>query len=663
MTDQDLEGFSNRGTVKRVRRQLDETAAEATLEETAEGVTCSFPDGAVATLAGDAPLDDARCTCPAAGACRHQVAMVLLYQRIHTDADEAPPPRAPWDPGAISDEALEAVLGARVMGRARKRFETGLLVELVRSPKPLAVFHGLGVTARFLVAGDPRYVQTDAKGAAAEDAVAMGVWAFRRLAPDKLAGYVSTDTSRPAVPTNLVENASGLLGSLWRDGLTSGSPYLIDHLEQLKGELQREAWIWPAENLGTLNRELVLYQQHDSQFDPARAVRAVGELNARVDALVRFTGATPVQLVRGSGSDSPQELKALRLVGLGCEIRQVRGGVRLRACFQSAGTGRALVLERRFAEPASAEPPRPFSVLAQTQHVKGTTLRDLGAGQLLAASAKRSPRLTLSFGRRVTVNPQTYEWERLGEPLLVSDFEELGARLGDRPPSAVSALNAAEGLYVLVIREISAARFDHALQQVQATLIDEHGNEARLIHPYTDRGATGTESLLALLEGRPEAVRFISGRVRYRTRGVVVSPVGVVWERSKGRELLQPWIDRHIALETPPVSPQAVDGSLPPDPVRRWLDQVEQGLGELMLLGLTHVDSETARRWRQLARSGAAVGFVRLAHRVGELAAVLEQGRHYAKCPADLLERAVRHSMALCKWLRLLPEALAAWTE
>ena len=92
LTPDDLAALTNRGTVKRAQRELDETEVTGTVAEDAAGaVTATWSDGPACTIAAGSALRDGRCTCASATLCRHLVRTVLAYQKSHADAAEVPP--------------------------------------------------------------------------------------------------------------------------------------------------------------------------------------------------------------------------------------------------------------------------------------------------------------------------------------------------------------------------------------------------------------------------------------------------------------------------------------------------------------------------------------------------------------------------------------------
>ena len=89
----DLAALTNRGTVKRAQREVEENEFTAELAEDADGiVTARWSDGVECRLPAGVVLRDAHCSCAAAGLCRHLVRTVLAYQAQAAQA--APEERA-----------------------------------------------------------------------------------------------------------------------------------------------------------------------------------------------------------------------------------------------------------------------------------------------------------------------------------------------------------------------------------------------------------------------------------------------------------------------------------------------------------------------------------------------------------------------------------------
>ena len=365
--------------------------------------------------------------------------------------------------------------------------------------------------------------------------------------PPRSAGFVSTQQAALPVPTSLLDDLESTLLE-WVEHGTSAAPRAWgDRLTRLESRCRDEDLAWPGEVVGEFARQFERYQTHDALFDPNRAAELIGELVIRSDAIRNEIKAVPQLLIRGSRSDRPVEIASSRYIGLGCGARVARRSVELFAYLQDVDTGTIVTAGREFADPVedTTELPRDFCRLARLALVKGASLADLGAGQLLIQGAKRSPSHRLIIGRaRAVVNPQAFAWEQLRAPVLAEGFDELRARLGVLPPSSLRPRRVAEDFHVVAVAGFQESRFDTSAHVVRATLVDAGGSLAELEHPYHSRGRDGVESLLArLAKGPPESLRFVAGPTRLGPRGLVIAPTALVFQEGSSRTILQPWAD------------------------------------------------------------------------------------------------------------------------
>ncbi|HZT83326.1 MAG TPA: hypothetical protein VFA26_24055, partial [Gemmataceae bacterium] len=533
-----------------------------------------------------------------------------------------------WDPGTFSDDDLARSFRPAALARLRAQFERGILVELVRGRKPSARFHLQACLLRFLVPGDLRYTHCDCAEPAPCGHVPLAVWAFRRLDADRSAGILSTASRSPPVPVTLLDDLEGAALAFTEYGVSGAPQAWADRLTRLENACREADIVWPAEILAELHQQQERYAGHDARFAPDRVAELVGELLIRCGAIRHDTGALPQLLIRGASSDRAMMLGAARFVGLGCGARPDRHSAELTAYLQDSDSGSVVAVSRDFTDPGDpAQEPKPFADLAQTSAVKRTSFAALGAGQLLIRGGKRTPSFHLLPARaEVSVQPQVFAWESLRPPVSVEDFAELDARLSALPPASLRPRRVAEDFHVLPVAGVEAAGFDQATQTVQAVLADAAGRRARLLHAYTSRGQGGAEALLARLTAAPQGLRFVSGPVRRTATGLVIHPVGLVWQDGAARTMLQPWIDRKPASSMVGEVPHAGAGAS--DPLGEYLRRLQEEIGELLVLGLQRADAALARRWQELRRQGEAVGLARLAGRVAVLAEALARKSH-----------------------------------
>jgi hypothetical protein len=179
LSEDSLAALANRGIVRRALREVAEGVGPRIEVDADDRVIGIYPDGVTTTLAPSTVLEAAICSCLASGVCRHKVGVVLAYQQRQAATSVAA--FESWSPAMFTDEELDAVLGARVMGAARQAYGRGFRAK-VRRPNatdPVPTVELGSCTVRFLVPRELAYAHTDAIRGRRDDAVALAVWAFR----------------------------------------------------------------------------------------------------------------------------------------------------------------------------------------------------------------------------------------------------------------------------------------------------------------------------------------------------------------------------------------------------------------------------------------------------------------------------------------------------
>jgi hypothetical protein len=625
LTPDDLAAWTNRGTVKRSQRDLESGEFKFDFTESPDGSwTAQWSDGVTCTFPANKVAREGACTCPATEMCRHLVRSLLAYQKLKADDHGPKPSSESWNPGDITDDQLTASLSKTALAQARQRFAEGLLIELVRSSKPTARIHQLSHTIRFQVPGDVRYTQCDCAEPAPCSHSAIVVWAFRLLAPQLTAGLVSTQAQKFTAPTDLLDEMNNALLELAELGFAGAPPAWRDQLRRLENRCLQTGLAWPAQILADLVLQYERYTSHDALFTPQRAVELAGELLIRSDAIRSDTGSVPQLLIRGSSADRQTDIGSARYIGLGCRVQQNRKSVELVTCLQDADSGSLAIVSREFAAPTeAAETTKEYWQLAQTSVVKGCPMASLAAGQLLTQGSKRTAEGRLIIGRaRASVNPQNFSWDQLRAPVLAEDFAELRARLGLLPPASLRARHLADDFHVCPIAAVQNVRFDEAAQQLEALLVDHRGENAKLVHPYSSPARQGFERALFQLH-QQDQLCYVSGQIRTTVRGLVIFPVGLVFQNASGRYLVQPWIDRESTPGTSTSIPHNQEAAAPL--TTSYPGQIQEALSELLLLGLRRSDARTAEAWKELHRQGEATGYHRLANILQHLVEQLDQ--------------------------------------
>lgn len=653
LTPDDLAAITNRGTVKRAQKELDEGTLTCEIRETDSELAFQWSDGTVCRFPAGKTIHDAVCSSGVLGISRHVVRSVLAYQSRAAGAPaagpaapsdpasdgsapaaaEAVPGRgADWDPGKISDEDLVRHFRAPVIAKARQRFDQGVLVELVRGAKPLARFLDEPCTLRFLVPGDVRYVTADCSESLLGQFVPLAVWSFRELDASRRSGLVARQLKSLPVPRHTLEALEQHLRSLILDGLQGLSATWSQVLIRHEAACREEGLVWPADLLLELSRQVEMYSTHDALFEPGVLVRSLGELLIRQRAILGETRAIPQVLVRGSRLERTTDLAACRLMGLGCGVTRERRSATITAFLQDVDAGSVMGVERAFADPSedSADSPRDYAALGQTTLTRGVSLAAIGAGQLLIKSGKLTPsgRLILPrVGSAVSVSPQAYAWEHLKAPLAVEGFAELGARLDMLPPSSLRPRRLTETLSVCPIASVVESHFDVARQRLNAVVKDPAGESALISLPFTTRGQGGFERLSQSLSDTSLRPRFVSGHVARRQGGIQIEPIAVIFDDGRGRRrAVLPWTDSGVENEG--VATESGRHEAQHSPLAAVLDDFAFELSELLVNGIRRVDGV---RWERLAARAGTVGLTRVAGQARRLSHMLNRQAEQAR--------------------------------
>jgi hypothetical protein len=627
LTIDDLITLSNRGLVKRAQQEVQSGELIGEIGETTAGdLTVQWSDDIRCTFPAQTTLAQSQCSCPATSLCRHLLRSVLFYQAQSTTV---PTPETPWNPGTIADEVLQKHYTKAVLAKLRSQYDAGQVIGVTCGIKPVAHLHSLSLNLRFLVHDDIRYTHCDCNETAPCSHIPLAIWAFRQLESGQDYGLISTQTAPITVPTELLDDLEVHLLELANVGIAGMNSILRDRFARLESRCRQAELVWIAEILLDLIQAYEQYQEHDAQFDIEQVVSWLGELCIRSDAIrTHHCGAHPVPLlfIRGSAQDTTVTLGTSRLVGLGCGATLRSSGVTLTAYLQDVDSGTVVAMPRNFANPDPATAPKPFWQLAQQSIGKGMQLGTVGAGQLLAKGGKRTPSYQFLPGRSpMSLNPQSYQWEKLRSPLLVNDFAELTDRLHSLPPPQLRPRRVTEQLQVLEIAEVLSAEFDPVSQSLRSQVVDNVGNQATIVHPYSDRGRTGFETMLAQLSS-PNQLKFISAKVSVNHQGLVLAPIAFVFQVGESRQMLQPWVS--------PAQSNTIDNLLSStvatmtgsaSPIAAYQEELIIAVQDLWLVGLDRADQQHLQQWQRLLQQGRAIGFNRLLHPIDRLTTTFAQ--------------------------------------
>lgn len=582
LTEQALVTLANRGLLKRATRDLD-AGAGPTITTDADGtVRGQFPDGTETTLPQG---KDGSCGCAASGVCRHQLALILAYQR----ANAAPAELVRWSPGELAD-ALDQQFPAGVLTKAKRALSAGFPARLHRptaeQPEPAA---DLGsCTVRFLVPHDLGYVHVDGTR---QDAVALAVWAFREADEKGLTGDdVELDVGGQPTRTHSMASAVDLATRVLLDGAMHTGTSLAPTFARAERDLADLRF--PLAAVADLADQLAAYRARAAHYRPERIADLVAELHARHLA-AGFDGGTPASRVLGSDEPAETPLNRVRLTGLGCRVT-----AGLAEVYLADPSGTVLVLKKQWdGTETGAE--------VAGRRIGGTTLAAIATGNLVSESAARSAsrvvRLVSSRVGKTSVTPSNGGWDSLAGQVLVRDLAALDTTLANLAPRLVRPRVEAEHLRVVAVAEVLDIGYHPGAQRLDAVITDAAGTRAVVSATYRPTSPAALDAVDTALRSAP---RFVAGAVR-RTRGtLVIDPTALV-------------VDSTVVV--PDLAPgdgsAALHGATSPstDGVTAALDSALGVCAEAAHRGLRHLPPDFERRVTEVAASLRETGLTKAA--------------------------------------------------
>ena len=478
LTPDALAALANRGLVKRAVKELDAGVVPALDTDPAGAVQGKFPDGTTTTLPPGIALDAARCSCGAAGVCRHRIAVVLAYQRTQ----ETTAPAELWSPGSVTDTDLVALMGERTLRRARRAFQAGYRAKLRRptAEDQTAQAELPTCTVTFLVPGDLSYVHTDAVNK--DEATALAVWAFREADAQ---GVDTVDVGgSPTTATDLTA-VTDLLDQLLLDGATNASEVLDVAWQRLHRDLTAQRLHWPAAVITDLLAQLAAYRKRSADYEAERFAALLTELHARTTA----TGPRAEIL----GPDEPAEtpLKRVRLTALGARLRTE---YTVDVYFAS---GDVVLVQR--------DTPLRTGVRLATSNV---------VSESATRSASRAVTLKTSRVAKTSLTPVGTAWDHLPQALVIDDYDKAAAHLAELPPRQVRARVEAELVRAVRVTEVS----DHRLRPGRATPHRHPARPDRHVVPPRSNPPRGRTALTRRARGR--LARHADDDHRHRPAGI-----------------------------------------------------------------------------------------------------------------------------------------------
>lgn len=550
LTPSSVAALANLGLVKRAQREIESGKGPELDEDGAGVVTGRFEDGVVTKLPPGVLLRDAPCTCGSTAVCRHRVAVALAYPAWHagpgSKREPAPAPAVEaWSPSCFTDEQLTALVGKRVMTRARTILRAGTVVELEGGAAPVARLPTCAV--RFHVPRDLGYARCDCQAALACEHVVVAAWAFRQA--DASGTPAPCTIELGAKPAGMTPGREAPLDEALRLAehvVVEGVAHLGDadkpRFARARALLSKAGLLWPGTIVDDLEVALEAYRARSARYRTSEVVSLLASLEARARA-AKGGGALPSRFVLGSNEARETLLDHVRLMSLGARVEADGDRREASVYLADPDSGVVLVASRAFPAPASDGEPEEGPALARRALTGRVTLGALARGQLVTRTAKRHANHTLTLGTtrtaQTSVAPSSGDWECLPANLLVRELDALAEDLRSRPPRLLRPRTLAAQMKVLAlphegaVLEVAYRPGDQELVAVLG-LTDPTTGETGRIHLVRRHSRTGPSALDAIakaLRSTMPAPRFVAGDVRFGPRGLEIDPTAIVTDR------------------------------------------------------------------------------------------------------------------------------------
>lgn len=635
LTPEALAQLSNAGLVKRAVRELAAGYRPQLAEDDGQTLTARFDDGIACEWPRGSTLHNARCSCGAAGVCRHRLIVALAYRAKATGtAPAGPSPAGPSPASAppmlelagVSDDALARVVPAPQLREAERTRAEGIAIELRRraAGEPCDTARLPHATVRYWAGGAIEAARCDCVRATGCQHVALGVWAFREAqrlqgqapvepatAPPILTVRLGPPVRRHSIDPAPFEQAVHVL---LQQGVLQGTGPLAQGLTAARTAAAEAPWI--ALLLDELESWADAFARRSTLYEATHGVDLVAELGLRLAA-----GPQPGQAaaVLGAGQPAETALDRLRLIALGARTR--RDGERrwTDVVLADPDTGTRLALRHDWRVPPERESEE-AALRAVERVAPGVLMEALAQSQLLAQQASRradgSLRLARARSAQNSLMPQPGDWSTLGSPLRWSSLAALCDETRAYPVAALQPRHAARRFVVFSPRQVVGVRYDANAQTLWAALADDAHETLLLQRSHQRHTPHALDALAGALEGRFGALRHVAGTLDWHHGVPRIEPWALMCDRSIVPDFAGPCGALKDVLLGSANDP-------PPDGVTQALDRLAAHLGAALHHGARRLPPRWRHEGERLVHQLSSAGLAELSQRLRSLQSAL----------------------------------------
>lgn len=527
--DEALAALSNRGVVKRAKKDLERVAPAAT-GESRDSLLFRVED---ATVSIPATIRDATCSCPAGLGCRH-VITALMFLRESAGA-AAPLPSCAEEILAVDDAAFEKWASKAVLGRALDAVAGGLSVECEDGVPFVIRIPVMNATSRWLPGAglDGMLCTCHAPGACEHKAAAvLGFQVARGVRRVEISPVAAEEPrGAPRTRAEILDSLGAVLAQIIALGLSRLSRAVEQRLRTLAVSAHGVDLPRLERLLRSLAEEVRLCVARDAHASAENLLAAA----ARAEAL-RCALARPKARHVGEHRSTYDRVGDIEIQGVGARRWQTRSGhegVTVWFWDRSAKSWASWSSSRPVGTPGF-DPSAAFR--APGPWVGGTTPGDAVGRRLRLSGAFRNRQGRLS-GREGTRVMTTAPADPLDIPDIITRWRDLADRarrafaggLADRDERATAVL--------LKPTRWGAATFNALKQQSVRDVFDTDGRPVSLVVPFVPWTPGAVE---AFESADGAAVRLVFGHLQLADGRISVEPATLLFDAGP----------RHLSLLT-----------------------------------------------------------------------------------------------------------------
>jgi hypothetical protein len=539
--DAALETLTNKGIVRRAAKDVE--GGKVTITEETEARIVASADGETVELDAGGPRK-ARCSCPAAGMCRHRIAAVLALRvaaaPLTNDTQDQGSPETGTAP--VADPLAEIVaLGPAVIakwaGKPNLRAAVELLADAIapeirRDGAALVIrLSPHEPEVRWLAGQGLDGMVSKASGARLKSLHAAAVLAARRAhGVEDAAAFPDAAAAGPEVPdATYLEEVRRTLRDAVFTALNQAPPVLEERLLTLSISSRADALPRLGRQLRQVAAGMRQKREREFAFSAADALSLLAGAHALAEALSRPQPPDRLAVLKGAVRQDYEAAGSLSLFGLGASLWHTRTGARgVTGYFYAAEQQRILTasLARSSERDASFDPARAY---ASERIWHAAPLRELIRSKMDLIGGGLSPDGRISLGTAAHANATPWlpvretclEW-----PVTFTDWMALQGAMQARFDDRLAGPHAGPALVMLAPALHAKMIFDAIAQEHAWGLADAAGHWIAITLPHDEALAMIAARLQRISELGD--VHLVLAEVSVARSGFALTPVAVV---------------------------------------------------------------------------------------------------------------------------------------